>query len=148
MARLSQFRCEHLQFTHLGFERLLLEGHNALSMVPLSWLLAKLRVDSHPQCGLMNHAPDLIMATDKRSGMLPIEMATKQRHLKTIIYDILKRDMPIDLKEVHHDRPHHFAPQEAVESFFGQPSSSRTTKKKTGDDGNDEAWGSTGQVQY
>lgn len=31
--------------------------------------------------------------------MLPIEMATKQKHSKTIIYDLLKRDMPIDMKE-------------------------------------------------
>ena len=31
--------------------------------------------------------------------MLPIEMATRQRHSKTIIYDLLKRDMPIDMKE-------------------------------------------------
>jgi len=49
--------------------------------------------------GLMNHAPDLIVAVDKRTGMLPIEMATRNRHSKTIIYDLLKRDMPIDLKE-------------------------------------------------
>ncbi|KAL7552206.1 hypothetical protein ACHAWF_016273 [Thalassiosira exigua] len=49
--------------------------------------------------GLMNHAPDLIVAVDKRTGMLPIEMATRQRHSKTIIYDLLKRDMPIDMKE-------------------------------------------------
>ena len=39
------------------------------------------------------------MATDKRTGMLPIEMATRNRHSKTIIYDLLKRDMPIDTKE-------------------------------------------------
>mmetsp|Transcript_24499 Transcript_24499/g.40163 ORF Transcript_24499/g.40163 Transcript_24499/m.40163 type:complete len:696 (+) Transcript_24499:3-2090(+) len=49
--------------------------------------------------GLMNHAPDLIVAVDKRTGMLPIEMATRQKHSKTIIYDLLKRDMPIDMKE-------------------------------------------------
>ena len=31
--------------------------------------------------------------------MLPIEMATRQRHSKTIVYDLLRRDMPIDVKE-------------------------------------------------
>ena len=31
--------------------------------------------------------------------MLPIEMATRQKHSKTIIYDLLKRDMPIDMTE-------------------------------------------------
>lgn len=43
--------------------------------------------------------PQLIVATDKRTGMLPIEMATRQKHSKTIIYDLLKRDMPIDMTE-------------------------------------------------
>lgn len=49
--------------------------------------------------GLMNHAPELIVAVDKRTGMLPIEMATRQKHSKTIVHDLLKRDMPIDMKE-------------------------------------------------
>lgn len=31
--------------------------------------------------------------------MLPIEMATRQKHSKTIVYDLLRRDMPIDMKE-------------------------------------------------
>ena len=31
--------------------------------------------------------------------MLPIEMATKQNHSKTIVYDLLRRDLPIDMKE-------------------------------------------------
>ena len=35
----------------------------------------------------------------KGIAMIPIEMATRQRHSKTIIYDLLKRDMPIDMKE-------------------------------------------------
>jgi len=41
----------------------------------------------------------LIVATDKRTGMLPIEMATRMKHSTTIVYDLLKRDMPIDMKE-------------------------------------------------
>lgn len=41
----------------------------------------------------------LIVAVDKRTGMLPIEMATKQNHSKTIVYDLLRRDLPIDMKE-------------------------------------------------
>mmetsp|Transcript_19506 Transcript_19506/g.38265 ORF Transcript_19506/g.38265 Transcript_19506/m.38265 type:complete len:1975 (-) Transcript_19506:115-6039(-) len=49
--------------------------------------------------GLVNHAPERIVAVDKRTGMLPIEMATKQKHSKTIVYDLLRRDMPIDLNE-------------------------------------------------
>lgn len=31
--------------------------------------------------------------------MLPIEMATKQKHSENIVHDLLKRDMPIDMKE-------------------------------------------------
>ena len=36
---------------------------------------------------------------DKRTGMLPIEMATRNRHSKSIVHDLLKRDMPIDMTE-------------------------------------------------
>lgn len=31
--------------------------------------------------------------------MLPIEMATENRHSKEIVYDLLRHDMPIDMKE-------------------------------------------------
>ena len=41
----------------------------------------------------------LIVAIDKRTGMLPIEMATANRHSKEIVYNLLKHDMPIDMKE-------------------------------------------------
>ena len=43
--------------------------------------------------------------------MLPIEMATRQRHSNTIIHDLLKRDMPIDLKEKAKAKhlPHQFS---------------------------------------
>jgi len=69
------------------------DGHSPL------FLAFQHRADDKTILGLMNHAPDLIVAMDKRTGMLPIEMATRQRHSKTIIYECLKRDMPIDLKE-------------------------------------------------
>lgn len=41
----------------------------------------------------------LIVAIDKRTGMLPIEMATENRHSKEIVYNLMKHDMPIDMKE-------------------------------------------------
>jgi len=69
------------------------DGHSPL------FLAFQHHADDKTILGLMNHAPDLIVATDKRTGMLPIEMATRNRHSKTIIYDLLKRDMPIDTKE-------------------------------------------------
>lgn len=68
------------------------DGHSPL------FLAFQHHADDKTILGLMNHAPDLIVAKDKRTGMLPIEMATMQKHSKTIIYDLLKRDMPIDLK--------------------------------------------------
>lgn len=69
------------------------DGHSPL------FLAFQHHADDKTILGLMNHAPDLIVAKDKRTGMLPIEMATRQKHSKTIIYDLLKRDMPIDLNE-------------------------------------------------
>jgi len=69
------------------------DGHSPL------FLAFQHHADDKTILGLMNHAPDLIVAVDKRTGMLPIEMATRQRHSKTIIYDLLKRDMPINMKE-------------------------------------------------
>jgi hypothetical protein len=41
----------------------------------------------------------LIVAVDKRTGMLPIEMATTNAHSKDIVYDLLRHDMPIDMNE-------------------------------------------------
>lgn len=69
------------------------DGHSPL------YLAFQHHADDKTILGLMNHAPDLIVAKDKRTGMLPIEMATRQRHSKTIVYDLLKRDMPIDMNE-------------------------------------------------
>ncbi|KAL9185574.1 hypothetical protein ACHAXT_003351 [Thalassiosira profunda] len=71
------------------------DGHSPL------FLAFQHHADDKTILGLMNHAPDvsLIVAVDKRTGMLPIEMATKQKHSKTIVYDLLKRDLPIDMKE-------------------------------------------------
>ncbi len=69
------------------------DGHSPL------YLAFQHHADDKTILGLMNHAPDLIIAKDKRTGMLPIEMATRQKHSKTIVYDLLKRDMPIDMKE-------------------------------------------------
>jgi hypothetical protein len=41
--------------------------------------------------------------------MLPIQMATEKRHSKEIVYDLLRRDMPIDMKEKSVAKliPHH-----------------------------------------
>lgn len=41
----------------------------------------------------------LIVATDKRTGMLPIEMATANGHSKEIVQFLLRHDMPIDMKD-------------------------------------------------
>jgi hypothetical protein len=77
----------------------------------LSFLAFQHHADDKTILGLMNQAPEQIVATDKRTGLLPIEMATRQRHSNTIIYDLLKRDMPIDLKEKTKAKlvPHQFS---------------------------------------
>ena len=67
------------------------DGHSPL------FLAFEHNADDKTILGLMNHAPDLIVAVDKRTGKLPIEMATKQMHSTSIVYDLLKRDMPIDM---------------------------------------------------
>lgn len=69
------------------------DGHSPL------FLAFQHHADDKTILGLMNHAPDLVVAKDKRTGMLPIEMATRQKHSKTIVYELLKRDMPIDMEE-------------------------------------------------
>lgn len=48
---------------------------------------------------MLNHAPELATAIDKESGLLPIQVAAQREHSPFIIHNLLKRDMPIDLKE-------------------------------------------------
>lgn len=61
--------------------------------------------------GLLNHAPELATTVDKPSGLLPIQMATQNEHSPFIVHNLLRRDMPIDLKEKVRAQllPHHYS---------------------------------------
>lgn len=48
---------------------------------------------------LLNHAPYFAVQRDELSGLTPIQIATDQGHSHNVVYNLLKRDMPIDLKE-------------------------------------------------
>ena len=55
--------------------------------------------DDRTIMGLLNHAPELATAVDKKTGLLPIQVATENEHTHFIVHNLLKRDMPIDLNE-------------------------------------------------
>lgn len=64
--------------------------------------------DDRTILGLLNHAPELATRVDKKTGLLPIQVATENEHSHFIVHNLLKRDMPVDLEEkvraqlVHH----------------------------------------------
>ncbi|CAB9502044.1 Myosin type-2 heavy chain [Seminavis robusta] len=68
-------------------------GHSAL------FLAFQHNADDRTIMGLLNHAPELATAVDKKTGMLPIQVATENEHSHFIVHNLLKRDMPIDVKE-------------------------------------------------
>ena len=81
------------------------DGHSALH------LAFKHRSDDRTIMGLLNHAPDLAVQVDKATGLLPIQVATENEHSQFIVLNLLKRDMPIELKEKVRAQllPHHYS---------------------------------------
>ena len=55
--------------------------------------------DDRTILGLLNHAPETATTVDRKTGLLPIQIATENEHSHFIVHNLLKRDMPIDLKE-------------------------------------------------
>lgn len=49
--------------------------------------------------GLLNHVPELAYGVDRKTGLLPIQIATENEHSSFIVYNLLKRDLPIDISE-------------------------------------------------
>jgi len=60
---------------------------------------------------LIKHAPELVTLVDDKTGKLPIQIAAENELSLFIVYQLLRRDMPIDLKEKVQVRlkPHHFS---------------------------------------
>lgn len=67
--------------------------------------------DDRTILGLLNHAPEFATLVDKKSGLLPIQVATQNEHSHFIVHNMLKRDMPIDLEEKIRAQllPHHYS---------------------------------------
>lgn len=81
------------------------EGHSPL------FLAFKHNADDRTIMGLLNHAPDHATAVDRKTGLLPIQMATENEHSHFIVHNLLKRDLPIDLSEKVRAQliPHHYS---------------------------------------
>jgi serine/threonine protein kinase len=83
---------------------------NGDSHSPL-FLAFKHNADDRTIMGLLNHAPELAIQVDKKTGLLPIQVATENEHSHFIVHNLLKRDLPIDLKEKVRAQlvPHHYS---------------------------------------
>jgi hypothetical protein len=81
------------------------EGHSCL------FLAFKHNADDRTIMGLLNHAPELATAVDRKTGLLPIQVATENEHSHFIVHNLLKRDLPIDMKEKVRAQliPHHYS---------------------------------------
>lgn len=81
------------------------EGHSPL------FLAFKHNADDRTIMGLLNHAPDLATSVDRKTGLLPIQVATENEHSHFIVHNLLKRDLPIDTKEKVRAQliPHHYS---------------------------------------
>jgi serine/threonine protein kinase len=81
------------------------DGHSPL------FLAFKHNADDRTIMGLLNHAPDLATAVDRKTGLLPIQVATENEHSHFIVHNLLKRDLPIDMKEKVRAQlvPHHYS---------------------------------------
>jgi len=81
------------------------KGHSVLH------LAFKHRADDRTIMGLLNHAPQLATKVDKLTGYLPIQVATDHEHSQFIVHNLLKRDMPIEIKEKVRAQllPHHYS---------------------------------------
>lgn len=60
---------------------------------------------------LFNSLLQLATTVDKKTGLLPIQVATENEHSHFIVHNLLKRDMPIDMKEKVRAQlvPHHYS---------------------------------------
>jgi serine/threonine protein kinase/ankyrin repeat protein len=67
--------------------------------------------DDRTILGLLNHAPEFATLVDKKTGLMPIHVATQREHTHFIVHNLLKRDMPIDLDEKVRAQllPHHYS---------------------------------------
>jgi ankyrin repeat protein len=83
---------------------------NGDSHSPL-FLAFKHNADDRTIMGLLNHAPELATQVDRKTGLLPIQVATENEHSHFIVHNLLKRDLPIDLKEKVRAQlvPHHYS---------------------------------------
>eukprot|EP00980_Cylindrotheca_fusiformis_P004324 scaffold921_cov126-Cylindrotheca_fusiformis.AAC.3 len=81
------------------------EGHSALHLAFIH------NADDRTIMGLLNHAPELALQVDKKTGLLPIQVATDNEHSHFIVHNLLKRDLPVDLKEKVRAQlvPHHYS---------------------------------------
>ncbi len=81
------------------------EGHSPI------FLAFKHNADDRTIMGLLNHAPELATAVDKKTGLLPIQIATENEHSHFIVHNLLKRDLPIDINEKVRAQliPHHYS---------------------------------------
>ena len=81
------------------------EGHSPLH------LGFKHNADDRTIMGLLNHGPELSTQVDRKSGLLPIQVATENEHSHFIVHNLLKQDMPIDMAEKVRARflPHHYS---------------------------------------
>jgi myosin-5 len=67
--------------------------------------------DDRTLMGLLNHAPEFATQVDKKTGLLPIQVATEREHSHFIVHTLLKKDLPIDMKEKVRAQlvPHHYS---------------------------------------
>lgn len=74
--------------------------------------------DDRTILGLLNHAPEFATLVDKKTGLMPIHVATQREHTHFIVHNLLKRDMPIDLEEKVRAQllPHHYSWNHVVTS--------------------------------
>lgn len=81
------------------------DGHSPL------FLAFKHSSDDRTVMGLLNHAPELATSVDRKTGLLPIQVATENEHSHFIVHNLLKRDLPIDEKEKVRAQlvPHHYS---------------------------------------
>jgi ankyrin repeat protein/serine/threonine protein kinase len=81
------------------------DGHSPL------FLAFKHNADDRTIMGLLNHAPELATSVDRKTGLLPIQIATENEHSHFIVHNLLKRDLPIDVKEKVRAQmiPHHYS---------------------------------------
>ena len=108
---------------------LLLQYPNAATILdgeshsPLYLALAN-DADDRVVLSLLNHAPYLAVAKDDPTGLIPIQVAMENGHSHNIVYNLLKRDLPIDLKEkvqpqmMKHNYSWNFLLSESHDEYF------------------------------